>query len=181
MNPGDIVLVTGIMAAGKSTVTQALAETVAPSVHLRGDLFRRMIVNGQEPVTAENWPAAERQLHLRYEIATGATIRYAKAGFIVCYQDVIVGPELTRVINLLGERPGDLYVIVLAPNPEVALERDRNRPKTAYVDWAPADLDLSLRTETTRIGLWLDTSALSVDETVATILDRLSEARITST
>jgi energy-coupling factor transporter ATP-binding protein EcfA2 len=96
IGPGDILVVTGIMAAGKSTIAQALAELWSPSVHLRGDVFRRMIVNGQEPVTLENWPAAERQLHLRYDLATTAALRYAVAGFIVCYQDVIIGTELSR-------------------------------------------------------------------------------------
>lgn len=180
IGPGDILLVTGIMAAGKSTVTQALAESLSPSVHLRGDLFRRMIVNGQEPVTAENWPAAERQLHLRYDIATHAAIRYARAGFIVCYQDVIVGPELARVVGLLADRPGELYVVVLTPDPVIALQRDRARSKTAYDDWTPHELDLNLRNETERIGLWLDTSNLTASETVTTILARLDQARIES-
>jgi adenylylsulfate kinase-like enzyme len=41
-----VFLVTGIQAAGKSTVAQALAERLERSVHVRGDLFRRMVVNG---------------------------------------------------------------------------------------------------------------------------------------
>ena len=178
IDPGDILLVTGIMAAGKSTITQALAEQLSPSVHLRGDFFRRMIVNGQEPVTAENWLAAERQLHLRYDLAAAAAIRYAAAGFIVCYQDVMVGPELARVVDRLVERPGNLFVVVLVPDPAIALQRDRERGKTAYGDWTPDELDLSIRTETAKIGLWLDTSNLTVNETVKTVFARLDEARI---
>lgn len=42
-----IVLITGIQAAGKSTIAQALAERLPRSVHVRGDLFRRMVVNGR--------------------------------------------------------------------------------------------------------------------------------------
>ncbi|MHB1505506.1 MAG: zeta toxin family protein [Sulfobacillus sp.] len=49
MSPATIVL-TGVMAAGKSTVAALLAERFGRSVHLRGDLFRRMIVNGRAPV-----------------------------------------------------------------------------------------------------------------------------------
>ena len=41
------------MAAGKSTIAQALAERLPKSVHLRGDLFRRMIVNGQAEMSFE--------------------------------------------------------------------------------------------------------------------------------
>ena len=43
----SVILITGIQAAGKSTVAQALAESLPNSVHVRGDLFRRMIVNGR--------------------------------------------------------------------------------------------------------------------------------------
>jgi len=176
--PGDILVITGIMAAGKSTIAQALAEHWKPSVHLRGDLFRRMIVNGQEPVTPENWSAAERQLHLRYDLATTAALRYAAAGYIVCYQDVIIGADLSRVVDLLTSRPGGLFVVVLAPNPAVAMARDRGRHKTTYGEWTPEELAAGLQAETQRLGLWLDTSELTVEETVHTILARLHEARI---
>ena len=49
--PPWLILLTGIMAAGKSTVAQHLAERLPHSVHLRGDVFRRMIVNGRADVT----------------------------------------------------------------------------------------------------------------------------------
>lgn len=42
-----VFLVTGIQAAGKSTVAQALAERLDRPVHVRGDIFRRMVVNGR--------------------------------------------------------------------------------------------------------------------------------------
>jgi chloramphenicol 3-O-phosphotransferase len=176
--PGDILVITGIMAAGKSTIAQALTELWHPSVHLRGDVFRRMIVNGQEPVTPENWSAAERQLHLRYDLAATAALRYAAAGFIVCYQDVIIGPDLSRVVDLLASCPGSIFVVVLAPNAAVAMARDRGRHKTTYGEWTPEELAAGLQAETPRIGLWLDTSELSVAQTVQTILARLDEARI---
>jgi uridine kinase len=42
-NP-PIILIAGNMASGKSTVAQALAERLPKSVHLRGDVFRRMVL-----------------------------------------------------------------------------------------------------------------------------------------
>jgi uridine kinase len=44
--PQAIILITGIQAAGKSTIAQMLAERLPRSVHVRGDLFRRMVING---------------------------------------------------------------------------------------------------------------------------------------
>jgi chloramphenicol 3-O-phosphotransferase len=176
--PGEIVLITGIMAAGKSTVAQALAERLPRSVHLRGDLFRRMIVNGQAAITPENWDEAERQVHLRYRIASRAAVDYAAAGFSVIYQDVILGADLQMVIDMLDPRRQPVAVVVLVPTAEVAARRDRERAKTGYGDWTAEDLDAGLRRDTPRTGLWLDTTHLTVEETVDTIMRRHREARV---
>jgi chloramphenicol 3-O-phosphotransferase len=164
----SITLITGIMAAGKSTVAQALAERMPRSVHLRGDTFRRMIVNGRAPMTEHLSPEALRQLELRYRLAVDAALGYHRGGFDVVYQDVILGQHLQQVVALLGDVP--LHVVVLCPSAEVVADREANRGKVGYGDWPVADLDSVLREETPRIGLWLDTSALTVEETVDRIL-----------
>ncbi|NLI61292.1 MAG: phosphotransferase, partial [Clostridiales bacterium] len=38
-----IYVITGVMASGKSTVTEILARSLDKCVHLRGDVFRKMI------------------------------------------------------------------------------------------------------------------------------------------
>lgn len=98
---GHIFLITGIMASGKSSVAQALAERIPQSVHVRGDLFRRMIVDGQEPATSDNWIAAERQLHLWQDIAVQVAATFADSGYSVVYQDVMLGNDLRRLAELL--------------------------------------------------------------------------------
>ncbi len=42
-----IYLITGVMASGKSTVAELLAAKMEKGVHLRDDVFRRMIVSGR--------------------------------------------------------------------------------------------------------------------------------------
>jgi predicted kinase len=64
-----VVLVTGAMASGKSTVAQLLAERLPRSVHLRGDSFRRMIVSSREEFTPPPTIGATAQLRLRYRPA----------------------------------------------------------------------------------------------------------------
>lgn len=172
MTEPEIILITGIMASGKSTVAQALAERLPKSVHLRGDIFRRMIVNGRLEMTPDAPEAAFKQLQLRYELAASAADLYCNAGFTVVYQDVILGPILSDVVTRL-KRNRRVAVIVLAPSPEVVAQREAGRGKTGYGEWTPAMLDHGLRADTPRIGLWLDTSALSVDETVDAILTQL--------
>jgi predicted kinase len=78
-----IWVITGLMAAGKSTVAQALAELLTPSVHLRGDVFRKMIVNGRAEMSPTPSTEALEQLSLRYRLACDAAASYAQAGFTV--------------------------------------------------------------------------------------------------
>ncbi|MEV4523638.1 AAA family ATPase [Micromonospora tulbaghiae] len=165
-----VVLISGIMAAGKSTVAEGLARRLPRSVHLRGDVFRRMIVSGRADMTAEPTDEALRQLRLRYDLAASAADRYASAGFTVVLQDVVLGADLPAMVGRIRHRP--LAVVVLAPRPEVVAARERDRPKKGYGDWPVADLDAGFRADTPRIGLWLDTSGQTPEETVAEILAR---------
>jgi predicted kinase len=177
LSAARIILITGTMAAGKSTVAQALAERLPLSVHLRGDLFRRMIVNGQAEMSATLSDEAERQLQLRYDLAIAAARRYADAGFTVVYQDIIIGPALSSVVAAL--RPHPLAVVVLCPRADVLAARDAARGKTGYPDRAMVEaFDHVVRFETPRLGFWLDTSELTVTATVDTILASLAHATV---
>jgi adenylylsulfate kinase-like enzyme len=170
------ILITGIMASGKSSVAQALAERLPKSVHLRGDAFRRMIVNGQAAIESPISDEAMAQLRLRYQLAAQAADSYCEAGFTVVCQDVIIGEILHEVIAMHTNHP--FYLVVLCPSPDIAFERDKHRHKQTYNSWTPEGLDKALREETPHVGLWLDSSNLSVDETVDAILGQLDEAKI---
>lgn len=167
--PG-IYLVTGIMASGKSTVAQLLSERFEKSVHLRGDLFRRMIVNNRKEINPNLGKDEEEQLLLRYRLAAQAADTYARAGFTVVVQDVVIGPLLNDFLSYVQSRP--LYVVVLCPNPTVVAQREEARSKKGYGTWTVEALDAVLRNETPRIGLWLDSSEWTPEQTVDEILAR---------
>ena len=178
--PAQIILITGIMASGKSTVAQRLAERLPKSVHLHGDYFRTMIVNGRADMSPPPSEEAMRQLWLRYGFAIDTADAYASAGFDVVVQDVILGADFRQFVERLGSKGKPLYVVVLAPRAEVVAQREAERGKKGYHEWTPDDLDQALRTDTARIGLWLDSSDLSVDETVDQILAQLDAAAVRS-
>lgn len=165
-----IVLITGIQASGKSTVAGLLAERLPRSVHVRGDLFRRMIVNDRAEMTPEPSGEALRQLRLCYRLAATVSDTCFDAGFTVILQDVILGEQLTEMTAMISGRP--LLVVVLAPDAEAVAAREAARGKTAYGRWAIDGLDRALRRRTPRIGLWLDTSGQTPEETVREILGR---------
>ncbi|XID91449.1 AAA family ATPase [Paenibacillaceae bacterium WGS1546] len=170
--PG-IFLITGIMASGKSTVSQLLAERFEKSVHLRGDIFRKMIVNDRREVHPEAGEEELDQLRLRYRLAAQAATTYFREGFTVIVQDVAIGRMLNDFVSFIPTRP--FYVVVLCPSPEVVAGREAARSKKGYGIWTVSDLDQVLRQETPRIGMWLDTSALSPEETVAEIMRRAGD------
>lgn len=165
-----IVLITGIQASGKSTVAQMLAERLPRSVHVRGDLFRRMVINGRADMTPTPTEEAVRQLRLRHRLTASVTDAYFQAGFTVIAQDIILGEHLTEMTALIRGRP--LLVVVLAPEAHAIEVREEKRRKTSYDKWTIRQLDDGLRRDTPRIGLWLDSSAQTAEDTVAEILVR---------
>jgi cytidylate kinase len=167
-----LILVTGIPASGKSTVADLLARRFERGVHVRGDVFRRMVVSGRHEMTATPSDEARRQLDLRYRLGARTADAYHAAGFAVVVQDVVLGPALADYVAALRGRPR--VVVALAPDPQVVAERDAGRAKTAYRDGHQGidALDRALRHETPRLGLWLDTSAQPPDQTVDEIVCR---------
>lgn len=158
------------MAAGKSTVAQALAERFDRSAHVRGDWFRRSVVSGRAEMSPRPAGEALRQLRLRYKLAAACADSYVEAGFVTVVQDVVLGPILTEVIDMFRTRP--VNVVVLAPSADRVADREESRRKTGYIDVTPAELDAVFRRETPKLGLWVDSSDLTVDQTVEFILDR---------
>jgi predicted kinase len=168
----QIILITGNMAAGKSSVAQSLAERLPKSVHLRGDIFRRMIVNGQAQMALNLSAEAHQQLQLRYHLAAMAARHYLQAGFTVVYQDIIIGSALAEVLATFHDVA--LSAIVLCPKAEVVAARDAARTKTGYANETMVyAFDRILRSETPRLGYWLDSTHLTVEETVDRILANL--------
>ncbi|WP_433685152.1 AAA family ATPase [Nocardia sp. CA-119907] len=165
-----VYLITGIQAAGKSTVAQALAQRLPRSAHVRGDTFRRFIIGGRAEMSPEPSAAALEQLRLRHALAAHTADGYAAAGITAIVQDVVLGEFLPWTIERIKTRP--LYVVVLTPSPAAVAAREAGRGKVAYAGFTIESLDEVLRSQTPRIGLWLDTSDLTVEQTVDQILER---------
>jgi hypothetical protein len=95
-----------------------------------------------------------------------------------------VGRESSRIPRAVGcPRPASLPAPAcrrVGPRAEVVAERERLRAKDSYQRWTVDLLECGLRHDIPRLGLWLDTSELTISQTVDEILRRSPEALTTN-
>lgn len=167
-----IYLITGPMAAGKSTIARLLAERFERGVHVEGDVFRRSIVSGRVEMTPDASPEAVEQLRLRYRLAAAAADAFFEAGFTVALEDVVAGDFLGEYRTMIRSRP--CHVIVLMPSPEAVAAREAGRETKGYTAWTVEALHEGFAATTPHVGFWLDTSNQTPEDTVDEILARTS-------
>ena len=83
-----IVVVTGAMASGKSTIARGLAERLPRAAYVPGDAFRNMIVSGRTSMEAPLSDEANKQLHLRHRLAALVADEYFAAGMAAVVEDL---------------------------------------------------------------------------------------------
>ena len=181
-NSPKVVLVTGMQAAGKSTIAPLLAARLGPpAATLDGDVFYRGVVAGAEHMTPDPSAEAVRQLQLRYDAAALVAQHYADAGFDFVCSDIILGQDVAKWFDRLTGV--ETYLVVLVPSVEAIVGREIGRGgNNSYRDWG-GTLEAGVRALQTgledipRRGLWIDTSGQTPAESVDEILTDLEKAR----
>ena len=182
MGTAGVWLVTGAQASGKTTVAALLARRFERGVHLPGGQFYRWAVRGWVHVGEPGRDAEVRRLlDLRYRLSSSVADEYAAAGFTTVVQDNVYGPDVEAWFGRIAARPR--HLVVLRPPVAVVEQRDEERRrrtgKVAYRGgFTPAINDEHVAATRADLGLWLDTSGQTPEETVDEVLARADEARV---
>jgi adenylylsulfate kinase-like enzyme len=174
----SLFVISGVSASGKSTVARLLAERFERGVCVPGDAIRDMMVSGRIEMRLDAAAEALRQLVLRYEGALAVADVFLFGGFDVVVEDVIIGPVLREFLDLVPVP--EFHLVFLDPDIAAIERRERGRDRVAYGTdrWSITGLQAVLREQTERIGLWLDTTRQSAEQTVEAILGNLDASRV---
>ncbi len=173
-----IYLITGPVAAGKSTVGRLIASRMDRGVHLDADVFRRSIVSGRVEMRPDPPPEALEQLRLRHRLAAAVADGYIEAGFGVVLEDVVPGPMLGDYRTMIRSRP--CHVVVLVPSLETVVAREAGRDQRDQRGYGARTVEQLYEAfvgQRPRVGIWLDTTSLTPEETAAEILARTTSTR----
>jgi chloramphenicol 3-O-phosphotransferase len=173
-----LFVISGISAAGKSTVARLLARRFERGVCVPGDAIREMVVSGHADMRPDAGGEALRQLVLRYAGALAVAEVFLDGGFDVVVEDVIIGHVLPEFLELIPVP--EFHLVFLDPDAAAIQQREQERDRVAYGPdrWSVSGLQAILREQTDRIGRWLDTTGHSAEQTVEAILADPDASRV---
>ncbi|MCU0485602.1 MAG: ATP-binding protein [Anaerolineales bacterium] len=178
-----LFILVGPPAAGKSTTSKALASKFSQSIHIPVDDIRDMVVAGLVLPGLEWSPELVRQISLARESAIHIARSYQSAGFAAVIDDFIDPNQLSEY-QAFQNMPG-IHKFVLYPNQAAAHMRNSRRagsdPARDYIEEGIRIVyqQLDHMIEPLRKNGWIiiDTTELSIEETVLQILKHSSASR----
>ena len=173
----DVWIVSGIPSVGKTTTSFALAKKLHKSSVVSGDDLQDQIVSGN--VGPSELPKEDSDMQIELTVRNQAILAksYADSGFTPVCDNVFGRKQLDIFVNLL--RGYQVHLVNLTADFAVIQDRDTKRiPEEQFNNPDRWKLLLSLTSELSGLGLWVDNSVRTPEETAAYILNHKNDAII---
>ena len=159
------VIVTGMPGAGKTTITSLVARLMPRAAQVSGDAVNVMIRSGYVWFMGQPTKEALRQDELCNRNMCCLANNFIDFGFTVLMDTVLADrSELDFFIALMSPRP--VRLVVLDPGTEVCKYRNAGRdPEDRFEFDGYERLEADMKREFSDFGWWLDTSAMTADQT----------------
>ncbi|PSK95362.1 adenylylsulfate kinase-like enzyme [Murinocardiopsis flavida] len=162
------LILSGVPGAGKSTVAPLVAARYPRAAHISGDVLSYTVVQGRVGFNGEPAEESLRQLRLCARNMCTLANNFADSGIVPVVEYTIVDRWLLDL--MLGMlRPAPVMFVALAPPLSVCRRRNAARPAEQGVDFDFAPSYRLMREQLGGVGWWLDTEALTPEETADTI------------
>ena len=158
----DLYIITGPAGAGKSTISRKIAESKSKSVLIEGDDIYHQVVGGY----VQAWKQ-ENHLDIFWKICIDMIDIYLSNGYTVVF-NYIVNPENIKALQDKFKEY-KIKFIILITDEETLLSRDKERPKDCQMGERCLTLLNDFKNKNYNKNNFLDTSNLSVNETLEEI------------
>ncbi len=177
---GLLLVISGSTAAGKTTIGREIAGRLDCAIHIDGDVIQDLVVSGSIRMEVPPPPGALDQLRLRFRAALAVANLYRDAGFDAILSDNLFGEEARRflAVALDVHRSRSVHFVMLNPTIEAIRDRYCQRPGGGYTPTLTPQVLNQAVEQTIHVGLWLDTSHQTAEETALDILQQLGHAAV---
>lgn len=158
----DLYIITGPAGAGKSTISRKIAESKSKSVLIEGDDIYHQVVGGY----VQAWKQGNH-LDIFWKICIDMIDIYLSNGYTVVF-NYIVNPENIKALQDKFKEY-KIKFIILITDEGTLLSRDKERPKDCQMGERCLTLLNDFKNKNYNKNNFLDTSNLSVDETLEEI------------
>ena len=158
----DLYIITGPAGAGKSTISRKIAESKIKSVLIEGDDIYHQVVGGY----VQAWKQGNH-LDIFWKICIDMIDIYLSNGYTVVF-NYIVNPENIKALQDKFKEY-KIKFIILITDEETLLSRDKERPKDCQMGERCLTLLNNFKNKNFNKNNFLDTSNLSVNETLEEI------------
>lgn len=159
----NLYIITGPAGVGKSTISSNLAHTLKKSVLIEGDDIYHQVISSYVP-------AWQKGNHLQtfWKVCINSINIYLEDGFDVIFNYIISPDDLSKIKNIFKNYPTK-FVVLLA-NETTLLKRDKERPEDCQMKSRCIVLLNSFKSNNFNEKYLLDTTHLSINETINIIL-----------